>query len=205
MCLRFTVTTGNAISCFCAPCGCVGRTGARRSMSAWWKATGKRERSSSGLSRLLAARISWHPTWIGSRSCSGGARRLLGERLSLRNPQFGVQRLSPDISGRSWVWKSSWRRRGERQRTVPCGTGVRPCGQPALVPGSEHALAQWLETDYVPDGRGERIRPVWKQNGRVRVDHRFLWPWYRTLDESQGAEGADLGRALCPAAGSLFS
>ncbi|MDD2676632.1 MAG: IS1634 family transposase [Methylacidiphilaceae bacterium] len=55
-----------------------------------------------------------------------------------------------------------------------------------LSPGSEHALAQWLETDYVPDGRGERIRPVWKQNGRVRVDHRFLWPWYRTLDELIG-------------------
>ncbi|CAB4242584.1 conserved protein of unknown function [Methylacidimicrobium sp. AP8] len=55
-----------------------------------------------------------------------------------------------------------------------------------LSPGSEHALAQWLETDYVPDGRGERIRPVWKQNGRVRVDPRFLWPWYRTLDELIG-------------------
>ncbi|CAB4243098.1 protein of unknown function [Methylacidimicrobium sp. AP8] len=94
---------------------------------------------------------------------------------------------------------------GERQRTVPCGTGVRPCGQPALVPGSEHALAQWLETDYVPDGRGERIRPVWKQNGRVRVDHRFLWPWYRTLDELIGRKERTLGRALCPAAGSLFS
>ncbi|WP_018290019.1 IS1634 family transposase, partial [Verrucomicrobium sp. 3C] len=55
-----------------------------------------------------------------------------------------------------------------------------------ICPGSEHALAQWLETDYVPDGKGERIRPVWKQNGRVRVDPRFLWPWYRTLDELIG-------------------
>ena len=52
-----------------------------------------------------------------------------------------------------------------------------------ISPGSEHALSRWLETDYVPDRRGERIRPVWKENGRVRVDHRFLWPWYRTLDE----------------------
>ena len=52
-----------------------------------------------------------------------------------------------------------------------------------ISPRSEHALAEWLETDYVPDEQGERIRPVWKQNGRVRVDHRFLWPWYRTLDE----------------------
>ncbi|CAB4242575.1 conserved protein of unknown function [Methylacidimicrobium sp. AP8] len=62
-----------------------------------------------------------------------------------------------------------------------------------LSPGSEHALAQWLETDYVPDGRGERIRPVWKQNGRVRVDPRFLWPWYRTLDELIGRKERTLG------------
>lgn len=51
------------------------------------------------------------------------------------------------------------------------------------APGSEHALSRWLDTDYVPDGQGERIRPVWKENGRVRVDHRFLWSWYRALDE----------------------
>jgi len=44
--------------------------------------------------------------------------------------------------------------------------------------------SQWLETDYVPDRRGgSGLKPVWKQNGRVQVGHRFLWPWYRTLDE----------------------
>ncbi|TFE67593.1 hypothetical protein A7Q09_08170 [Methylacidiphilum sp. Yel] len=43
-----------------------------------------------------------------------------------------------------------------------------------ICPGSEHALGQWLETDYVSDWRGKRILPIWKENGRVRVDHRFL-------------------------------
>lgn len=49
-------------------------------------------------------------------------------------------------------------------------------------PGSEHALAKWLETDYVCDRRGRRYVPCWKQQGRVRVDLRQLQSWYRTLD-----------------------
>jgi transposase len=49
-------------------------------------------------------------------------------------------------------------------------------------PGSEHALANWLETDYVCDRHGRRYRPCWKQQGRVRVDLRQLQSWYRTLD-----------------------
>src|ERR1700674_2563280 len=51
---------------------------------------------------------------------------------------------------------------------------TRPC--------SEHALAEWLETDYVCDRAGRRYRPRWKQQGRVRVDLRQLQCWYRTLD-----------------------
>jgi len=49
-------------------------------------------------------------------------------------------------------------------------------------PGSEHALADWLETDYVCDRRGRRYVPVWKQQGRVRVDFGQLQSWYRSLD-----------------------
>jgi hypothetical protein len=37
-------------------------------------------------------------------------------------------------------------------------------------PGSEHALAQWLESDFVCGRDGKRIVPHWKQRGRVRVD-----------------------------------
>jgi transposase len=49
-------------------------------------------------------------------------------------------------------------------------------------PGSEHALADWLETDYICDRRGRRYVPCWKQQGRVRVDLRQLQYWYRALD-----------------------
>jgi hypothetical protein len=37
-------------------------------------------------------------------------------------------------------------------------------------PGSEHALAQWLESDFVCGRDGKRILARWKQQGRVRVD-----------------------------------
>lgn len=50
-------------------------------------------------------------------------------------------------------------------------------------PSSEHSLADWLDTDYVCDARGNRFRPKWKQQGRVRVDLSWLQQWYRTLDE----------------------
>jgi len=49
-------------------------------------------------------------------------------------------------------------------------------------PGSEHALAEWLETDYVCDRQGRRYMPCWKQHGRVQVDFTQLQRWYRTLD-----------------------
>jgi transposase len=49
-------------------------------------------------------------------------------------------------------------------------------------PTSEHALAGWLETDYVCDRVGRRYLPHWKQHGRVRVELRVLQCWYRALD-----------------------
>ena len=49
-------------------------------------------------------------------------------------------------------------------------------------PVSEHALAGWLETDYVCDRVGRRYLPHWKQHGRVQVDLSVLQYWYRTLD-----------------------
>lgn len=49
-------------------------------------------------------------------------------------------------------------------------------------PGSEHALAWWLETDYVCDRAGSRYVPVWKESGRVKVCFNQLQLWYRALD-----------------------
>src|SRR5216683_356813 len=49
-------------------------------------------------------------------------------------------------------------------------------------PLSEHALAGWLETDFVCDRDGRRYLPKWKRQGRVQVDLTVLQRWYRTLD-----------------------
>jgi len=49
-------------------------------------------------------------------------------------------------------------------------------------PLSEHALAGWLETDFVCDRAGRRYLPQWKRQGRVAVDLTVLQRWYRTLD-----------------------
>jgi len=49
-------------------------------------------------------------------------------------------------------------------------------------PSSEHALAEWLETDYICDRDGRRYVPCWKRDGRVQVDLAQLQRWYRTLD-----------------------
>jgi transposase len=53
-------------------------------------------------------------------------------------------------------------------------------------PGSEHALAQWLESDFVCGRDGKRILARWQQQGRVRVDLNWLQAWYRTLDQLLG-------------------
>lgn len=49
-------------------------------------------------------------------------------------------------------------------------------------PSSEHGLAGWLESSYVVDRRGDRFLPLWKSQGRVKVDLVWLNQFYRTLD-----------------------
>ena len=59
-----------------------------------------------------------------------------------------------------------------------------------VSPSSEHALAQWLESDFVCDQHGRRFIPAWRDDAerklsrapRVRVEPRQLQQWYRTLD-----------------------
>ena len=55
-------------------------------------------------------------------------------------------------------------------------------------PKSEHGLATWLETEFVCDRQGRRFVPHWHRRGRVRVHHRQLEAWYRTLDRLLAAK-----------------
>ena len=63
-------------------------------------------------------------------------------------------------------------------------------------PGSEHALARWLENTYVPAANGRRWLPQWlpaqriTAEHRVRVQDRQLQHWYRTLDALLAAKSA---------------
>jgi transposase len=57
-----------------------------------------------------------------------------------------------------------------------------------IAPASEHALAGWLETDFVCDRQGRRFVPHWHRRRRVRVHPRQLDAWYRTLDQLLAAK-----------------
>jgi transposase len=67
-----------------------------------------------------------------------------------------------------------------------------------VSPSSEHALAQWLESDFICDRRGRRFIAVWRDDWerkasrapRVRVEPRQLQQWYRTLDHLLEAKDA---------------
>jgi transposase len=50
-------------------------------------------------------------------------------------------------------------------------------------PGSEHALAAWLEDFYVVTAQGSRWKPAWKPSRRVKVSFEQLRLWYETLDD----------------------
>jgi len=60
-----------------------------------------------------------------------------------------------------------------------------------IAPGSEHALAGWLENDFVCDRHGRRFVPAWRDEDerrgsrtpRVRVRQQQLKHWYHTLDQ----------------------
>jgi transposase len=70
----------------------------------------------------------------------------------------------------------------EMQAAPPAQRALVLIANRLIRPGSEHALAGWLESDWVCDTGGRRFVPVWKQKGRVKVAHRQLDRWYRTLD-----------------------
>ena len=71
-------------------------------------------------------------------------------------------------------------------------------------PGSEHALARWLEDFYVVTAAGSRWTPQWKAAGRVKVGFEQLRLWYDTLDELL-AQQAPLEMAIWQELRDLFS
>jgi transposase len=73
-----------------------------------------------------------------------------------------------------------------------------------IAPASEHALAGWLETDFVCDRAGRRFVPHWHRRRRVRVHPRQLDAWYRTLDQLLAAKDR-IEVALYPRLRDLFS
>ena len=80
------------------------------------------------------------------------------------------------------------------------------------APGSEHALAQWLENDFVCDRYGRRFVAAWREEAerkasrapRVRVEARQLQQWYRTLDRLLACK-AEVEHALFLQLRDLFS
>jgi transposase len=76
----------------------------------------------------------------------------------------------------------------ETQAAPPAERALVLIANRLIRPGSEHALAGWLESDWVCDSAGRRFLPRWQQHGRVRVEHRQLDRWYRTLDRLAGAK-----------------
>src|SRR6516165_2919378 len=67
-----------------------------------------------------------------------------------------------------------------------------------VSPSSEHALAQWLESDFICDRRGRRLIAAWREDAerkasrapRVRVKPQQLQQWYRILDHLLEAKDA---------------
>lgn len=71
-------------------------------------------------------------------------------------------------------------------------------------PGSEHALASWLEDFYVCNAGGRRWAPVWKTSRRVKVGFDQLKLWYQSLDDLL-AEKPRIEKALYLELRNLFS
>jgi hypothetical protein len=71
-------------------------------------------------------------------------------------------------------------------------------------PGSEHALAAWLEDFYVVTAQGARWKPEWKPSRRVKVSFEQLRLWYETLDDLL-SQKPQIERAIWQQLRDLFS
>ena len=113
----------------------------------------------------------------------------------------------------AWDWgpmlaaRAMWRELGldtmldKRERRDVVGLSDRALVLVAnrlVSPSSEHALAQWLESNFICDRRGRRLIAAWREDWerkasrapRVRVKPQQLQQWYRTLDHLLEAKDA---------------
>jgi len=124
------------------------------------------------LVRLLQAEQA-SPRWISAEQLSTPQAWTWGPLLGA-SALFGQLGLGPILDG-----PRRCLRHGQ-----PLSERVFPLVANRLTrPGSEHALAQWLEDFYVCTGEGSRWVPQWKRWRRVKVSFEQLRLWYQTLDD----------------------
>jgi len=113
------------------------------------------------------------PTWVSAEEVSAPQAWTWGPVRVARH-LFDSLWLSPILDGTTQLL-----RRGQ-----PLSERVFPLVANRLTrPGSEHALAQWLEDFYVVTAEGSRWMPQWKASRRVKVSFEQLRLWYETLDD----------------------
>jgi transposase len=113
------------------------------------------------------------PTWVSTEEVSAPQAWTWGPVRVARH-LFDSLSLGPILDGTAPLL-----RRGQ-----PLSERVFPLVANRLTrPGSEHALAQWLEDFYVATAQGSRWMPQWKASRRVKVSFEQLRLWYETLDD----------------------
>jgi len=113
------------------------------------------------------------PTWVSTEQVSTPQAWTWGPVRVARH-LFDSLSLGPILDGTTPLL-----RRGQ-----PLSERVFPLVVNRLTrPGSEHALAQWLEDFYVVTAEGSRWMPQWKASRRVKVSFEQLRLWYETLDD----------------------
>jgi transposase len=104
-------------------------------------------------------------------------------------PMLAVRRVWSDLGLDTTLDKLCGR---DRRDGVPLGDrALVLVANRLMAPSSEHALARWLESDFVCDRYGRRFIAAWREEAerkasrtpRVRVELRQLKQWYRTLDQ----------------------
>jgi len=135
-----------------------------------------------------------NPTWISTQQVSTPQAWTWGPVCVARH-LFDSLSLGPILDGTNQLL-----RHGQ-----PLSERVFPLVANRLTrPGSEHALAQWLEDFYVVTPEGSRWTPQWKQSRRVKVSFEQLRLWYETLDDLL-ARKAQIETAIWQQLRDLFS